>query len=80
MEGIFHYQGLSYISKIIRSKLISHYHNDPLASHFGIKKTRELVTGKYFLLTLHQDIKDYAKDFNVYLTLKAICHKPYGDL
>ena len=33
-----HFQGLSYISKVICSELISRYHNDPLAGHFGIEK------------------------------------------
>ena len=34
---ILHYQGLPYIPKIIRIKLISKYHNESLASHFGIE-------------------------------------------
>ena len=38
-DGILHYQGLPYVSKIIRTELIIMYHDDTLAGHFGIKKT-----------------------------------------
>ena len=39
IEGVLHYQGLSYVPEIIRTELISRHHDDPLAGHFGIKKT-----------------------------------------
>ena len=29
---------------------------------------------------LHYDVEDYVKGCNVYLALKAVRHKPYGDL
>ena len=48
VEGVFQYQGLPYIPEIIRSKVISCHHDDPLAKHFGINKTRELVGRKYY--------------------------------
>ena len=38
-DGILYHQGLPYISKIIRTELISRHYDDPLASHFGIEKT-----------------------------------------
>lgn len=31
--------GRLYLSEIIRTKVISQYHNDPLADYFGIKTT-----------------------------------------
>lgn len=43
MEGVLYYQDLLYILEIIKSELISRYYHDPLASHFGIDKTKELV-------------------------------------
>ena len=39
IEQVLYYQAFLYVSKVIYSKLISRYHNDPLASDFGIKKT-----------------------------------------
>ena len=35
---ILHYQGFPYISKIIKNKLISKHHDNPLVGHFGIEK------------------------------------------
>lgn len=39
LDGVLYHEGLSYVLKIIYSKLISRYQNDPLAGHFGINKT-----------------------------------------
>ncbi len=47
IEQVLHYQGLPYVPKFIRSELISRHHNDPLAGHFGIKKTRKQIARKY---------------------------------
>ena len=48
IDGVLHYQGLPYVPEIIRTELISRHHDDPLAGHFGIKKTRELIAQKYY--------------------------------
>ena len=61
-------------------ELISQYHNNPLAGHFGINKTQELITRKYYWPTLRQDVKAYVKGCNVCLASKAVWHKPYGNL
>ena len=60
--------------------MISYYYDDPLAKHFGIDKTRELVDRKYYSLSLRKDVKNYIRGCDVYLASKAIRHKPYGDL
>ena len=80
IEGVLHHQGLPYIPEIIRTELISRHHNNPLASHFGIEKTQELVVWKYYWPTLRHDIDNYVKGCNVCLALKAVQHKLYGDL
>lgn len=43
VEGVLQHQGLLYIPEIICCKLISSIHNNPLAEHFEISKTKELV-------------------------------------
>ncbi len=48
IEQVLHYQGLPYVPKVICSELISRHHNDPLAGHFGIEKTRKLIARKYY--------------------------------
>ena len=79
-DGVFQYQGLPYVPEIIRTELISRHHDDSLARHFGIEKTRELIARKYYWASLRRDIKDYVKECDVCLASKAVRHKPYGDL
>ena len=48
IEGVLYHQSLPYVPEIIRTELISRHHDDPLAGHFGIEKTRELLFRKYY--------------------------------
>ncbi len=48
IKQVLHYQGLPYVPKVIRLELISRHHDNPLADHFGIEKTRELIARKYY--------------------------------
>ncbi len=52
IEQVFYYQGLPYIPKVIRSKLISRHYDDSLVGHFGIEKTCELIASNYYWPTL----------------------------
>ena len=79
-DGVLHHQGLPYVPEIIRTKLISKHHDNPLAEHFGIKKTWELIARKYFWPSLRANVEAYVKRCDVYLALKAIRQKFYGDL
>ena len=80
VEGVLQYQGLPYVPEIIRSKVISRHHNDLLAGHFGIDKTRELIGRKYYWPSLRRDVESYVRGCDVCLASKAVRHKPYGDL
>lgn len=80
IEEVLHYQDLPYILKVIHSELINRHHNDPLVSHFGIEKTRELIAIKYYWSTLQRDVETYVKGCDICLASKAVRHKPYGDL
>ena len=46
VEGVLHHQGLPFVPEAIRTELISRHHDDPLAGHFGIEKTCELLARK----------------------------------
>ena len=59
---------------------MSRYHDDPLANHFGVNKTRELIGRKYYWPSLRKDVETYVKGCGVCLVLKAVKHKPYGNL
>ena len=77
---MLHHQGLPFVPEVIRTKLISRHHDDPLTGHFGIDKTRELVGRKYYWPSLRKNVEAYVKVCNVCLALKAVRHKPYGNL
>ncbi len=80
MDEILCYQGLLYVPEVVKTELISRQHNDPLAGHFKIDKTRELIAQKYYWPTLHRDDEAYMIGCDVCLALKSVKHKPYGNL
>ncbi len=80
IEEVLYYQGHLYVPKVICSELINKYHNNLLVGHFSIKKTLELITKKYYWLTLKRDIKAYIKGCDICLASKAVGHKLYRDL
>ena len=48
IDGVLYHQGLLYVPKIIRIELIGRHHNNPLASHFGMRKIYKLIAQKYY--------------------------------
>ena len=80
IDGVLHHQGLLFVPKAIWTELISWHHDNPLAGHFGIDKTRELVGRKYYWPSLRKDVKSYVWGCDVCLASKAVRHKSYGDL
>ena len=80
IDRVLHHQGLPFVPEAIWTELISQHHDDPLAGHFSIDKTRELVGRKYYWPSLRRDVKSYVRGCDICLTLKAVRHKPYGDL
>lgn len=50
IEEVLHYQGLSYILKLICSDLISKPHDKPVAKNFKIEKTQALIARLLVLL------------------------------
>ena len=77
---MLHHQGLPYVPEIIQMELINRHHNNPLVGHFGIEKTRKLISRKYYWPTLRRDVEDYVRGCDVCLASKTVRHKPYDDL
>lgn len=77
---MLHQEDLSYISEIIKTKLINMNYDNPLAGHIEIKKICKLVTWKYYWPILQHDIEIYIKGYKVCLVSKAIRYKLYGNL
>ena len=69
-----------FVPEVIWTKNISWHHDDPLAGHFGIDKTKDFVGRKYYWPSLQRDIETYIKGCDVCLGSKAVRHKLYDDL
>ena len=50
---------LPFLPEVIRTKLISRNHDDPLAGHVGFDKTRELIAWKCYWPRLQKDMEAY---------------------
>ena len=79
-NGVLYHQGLLYVPEIVWTKLISRYHNEPLAGHFRIDKTQALITRKYYWLIFRHDVEAYIAGYGNCLVSKTVRHKPYSDL
>ena len=66
--------------EILRTELISKYHDNLLAGHFGINKTRELISWNYYWPSIKKDVEAYIKGCNICLLSKAVRHKPDDDM
>ncbi len=65
--------------EIVRYELISRHYDNPLAGHFGINKTQELIDRKYYWPTLYCNIEAYIIGGDICLALKTVTHKRYDD-
>ena len=80
VDWVFYHQKLLFVLEVIRTELISQHYDNPLAWYFGINKTKNLVSQKYYWLKLQKDIKAYVKSCDICLGLKTVRYKLYGDL
>ena len=80
LKRVFQYDSLPFVPDIIRSKVISRHHNNLLVIYFGINKTQELISWKYYWLGIKKDVKFYIKGCDVCLALKTVSHKLYNNL
>jgi transposase InsO family protein len=64
----------------LKEELLQLYHDDPLAGHFGINRTVELLQRKFHWRHLEEDVKDYIASCNVCQGTVSKRHRPYGSL
>jgi len=64
----------------LRIEILRLHHDDPLAGHFGTKKTRALMSRKFYWSRMTADIDAYVKGCDVCQRNKTPRHRPYGEL
>ena len=81
-QGLLHYNGRLYVPEeaSVREELLKRHHDDPLAGHFGVEKTSELIGRKYFWKSMKADIKEYVDSCDICQRVKVKHHRPYGEL
>jgi len=81
-DGILRHNSVLYIpeSPALRQGILQRCHDDPLAGHFGVERTRELISRKYFWPKLTDDIAAYIRTCDICQRTRVHRHKPYGEL
>ena len=64
----------------VREELISKNHDDPLAGHFGVDKTVDLIQRKFYWPACAEQVRSYVKTCDICQRTKVHRHKPYGEL
>lgn len=57
---LLHYDQI-YVPEALHAKIIAQHHDDPMAGHFGVQKTLELVSRRYYW-SLPQEVKKILQD------------------
>lgn len=65
---------------ILQQELLRLHHDDPLAGHFGTKRTLELLKRHYWWPAMSEAVSDYVSSCGVCQRVVARRHRPYGSL
>jgi hypothetical protein len=81
-KGLLLYQGRTIVpqQKSLIYELLSLYHDDQFAGHWGINKTQELLARKFYWPDMTTDIREYITTCSICQNNAIPRHKPYGQL
>ena len=78
-DGLVFREHLLYVPEgPCRTRVLKECHDDPLAGHFGVAKTLELISRGYWWPQPWKFVKEYIKTCEVCARSKAAHHRPYG--
>jgi hypothetical protein len=55
-QGLIYLQGLIYIPKYIRSKIITRHYDNPMHGYIGTKKTAKAILRNYYFLNIKRKV------------------------
>lgn len=64
----------------LRQELMRLYHDDPLAGHFGIERTTELLQRNFYWTYMRPEVRDHVASCGICQGVVARRHRPYGSL
>ena len=78
-DGLLYRNHLLYVPEgSCRNQVLQTCHDDPLAGHFGVAKTLELVSRGFWWPQPWKFVKEFVKTCDVCARSKAVHHRPYG--
>ena len=81
-NGLLRYGIALYVPEelTLREELVKRHHDDPLAGHFGVDKTLELIARKFYWRSLAKEVKEYVATCDICQRVKVARHRPYGEM
>ncbi|CAA9373459.1 hypothetical protein AVDCRST_MAG94-4350 [uncultured Leptolyngbya sp.] len=78
-DGLLRHTGRLFVPMgATRTSILRAHHDDPLAGHFGARRTIDLITRKYYWPKMVEEVKEYVKSCTMCSRIKPARHKPYG--
>ena len=78
-DGLLYRDHLLYVPEgSCRTQVLQTCHDDPLAGHFGVAKTLELVSRGFWWPQPWKFVKEFIKTCDVCARAKVVHHRPYG--
>jgi hypothetical protein len=79
-DGLLLHDGLVCVpdNPELKRMILEECHDSPMAGHFGITKTFDLVSRTFYWPGMHKYIKDYVGGCDICQRSKSSNHKPYG--
>ncbi len=81
-QGLVRHRGRAYVplDGSVRAEIMKICHDDPLAGHFGQRKTLTLIQRKYWWPKMAKDIQEYVSGCDVCQRVKAPRYKKTGEM
>ena len=79
-DGLLLHDNLVYIPDDLRIELMQMHHDDPLAGHYGVAKTTQLVLRNYYFPGIHTYVKKYVSTCDLCSRGKTPRHLKHGEL
>lgn len=78
--GLLRRSSRIYIPKdpAILAEVMKLHHDDPLAGHYGVNKTLELLRRSYWWDGMEEDVRSYCRECDICQRVKVKRHRPYG--
>ena len=77
-DGLLLYRNRIYVPENLRIDILQSHHDSPVAGHFGISKTQELICRNFWWKSLGGDVHKFVKSCDTCNRNKNVNHRPFG--